>query len=487
MNNRFDSIIKQRNRERLEKTREYYSRPEHQKELSQEYWKVLSEALADTEHDLIVYAPQYFIILPACKDAITHQIYNGQDLDDLFYFFDPDYVLDMMEPVPPPGGTLPDLSDYKPFEATSSFLIPLYAKYKAMTAAGMDTATNFQTELLDQQIELEFQKEKNADYTLDMLICNAAVNHQDDIQGSLLYKIIVDALAALEKRSADSITVKRADKLEYPLDKINNKVWRLLEEDTQGQLTFAMEKKGSRKPINLVYSIDFGELEGKAFQLSKRLTAFDKRCYIAIASLYNAGNTEAISLRQIHYCMGNDRSPSPAQMQRLRNSIEKMAAARVTIVNPDDYKKYGSFNVRGRYLLAANTDGTYNIQGALTKGGISLLEEPILMQFAKKRNQLTTVPLKLLQSPINKTDTNLAIDDYLIERIRRAKRTGSKSTKILFSSLCESLSITEKKPQRILNTVGRYLDYYISCGEIAGYKIADKDNSITIKLKDQGN
>lgn len=484
MNNRFDSIIKQRNRERLEKTREYYSRPEHQNELSPANWKAFSEALADTEHDLIVYAPQYHILLPEYKKAIQEPIYQGIDLDDLFYFFDPDYVLDNMDHLPMLNSTQ---KNYDPSELVKPFLIPLYAKYKAMTAAGMDTATNFQTELLDQQIELEFQKEKNADYTLDMLICNAAVNHQDDIQGSLLYKIIVDALAALEKRSADSITVKRADKLEYPLDKINNKVWRLLEEDTQGQLTFAMEKKGSRKPINLVYSIDFGELEGKAFQLSKRLTAFDKRCYIAIASLYNAGNTEAISLRQIHYCMGNDRSPSPAQMQRLRNSIEKMAAARVTIVNPDDYKKYGSFNVRGRYLLAANTDGTYNIQGALTKGGISLLEEPILMQFAKKRNQLTTVPLKLLQSPINKTDTNLAIDDYLIERIRRAKRTGSKSTKILFSSLCESLSITEKKPQRILNTVGRYLDYYISCGEIAGYKIADKDNSITIKLKDQDN
>ena len=42
MNNRFDSIIKQRNRERLEKTREYYSRPEHQNELSPANWKAFS-------------------------------------------------------------------------------------------------------------------------------------------------------------------------------------------------------------------------------------------------------------------------------------------------------------------------------------------------------------------------------------------------------------------------------------------------------------
>ena len=479
-NKRFDEIIRQRNRDRLEKTREYYSLPEHQKELSPSYWQALSEALADQEHDLIVYAPQYYIFLPECKNEIQHPIFEGQDLDDLFYFFDPDYVLDCMEEVPE---AIRGIDHHDPEELVRPFLTKLFAKYKAMTAAGMTTATDFQTELLDRQIEAELQREKYNGQTLDYLVTIARYD-QEDIRETLLYKVIEAALLTIEKSAAETATVKRADKVEYPLDKINNKVWRLLEEDTQGQLTFAMEKKGSRKPINLVYSIDFEELEGKAFQLSKRLTSFDKRCYIAIASLYNAGNTDVISLTQIHYCMGNKNQPSPAQMQRLRNSIEKMAAARVTIVNPDDYKKYGSFTVRGRYLLAANTDGTYNIQGALTKGGISLLEEPILMQFAKKRDQLTTVPLKLLQSPINKTDTNLAIDDYLIERIRRAKRAGSKNTKILFPSLCESLNITEKKPHRILSTVGRYLDYYASCGEITGYKISDKDNSISIRLKD---
>ena len=478
---RFDKIIKQRNHEMLLKTIEYYRSSEHQKELSIEHWKALKETLEmsvkDPEHELIVYAPQYFILLPEYVKAIQKPIFQGLEVDDLFYFFDVDYVLDTMDDIPTPQ------PQQAPDEIVKYALMPLYAKYMAMTAAGMTTATDFDTPALDQQIKKELQRDKYNGLFLTDLI-NLANNEPADIKETLLYKAVEAALLAIEKSGAETSTVKRTDKVEYPLDKINNKVWRLLEEDTQGQLTFAMEKKGSRKPISLVYSIDFEELEGKAFQLSKRLTSFDKRCYIAIASLYNAGNTDVISLTQIHYCMGNKNPPSPAQMQRLRTSIEKMAAARVTIVNPDDYKKYGSFTVRGRYLLAANTDGTYNIQGALTKGGISLLEEPILMQFAKKRDQLTTVPLKLLQSPINKTDTNLAIDDYLIERIRRAKRTGSKNTKILFPSLCESLNITEKKPHRILSTVGRYLDYYASCGEITGYKISDKDNSISIRLKD---
>lgn len=193
MNNRFDSIIKQRNRERLEKTREYYSRPEHQNELSPANWKAFSEALADTEHDLIVYAPQYHILLPEYKKAIQEPIFQGIDLDDLFYFFDPDYVLDNMDHLPMLNSTQ---KSYDPAELVKPFLLPLFFRYKVLTAAGMTTATDFQTELLDQQIEEELTRKQYNGKSLAELINEVSLS-DSDIEDTALYKAISKAFTTL--------------------------------------------------------------------------------------------------------------------------------------------------------------------------------------------------------------------------------------------------------------------------------------------------
>ena len=93
------------------------------------------------------------------------------------------------------------------------------------------------------------------------------------------------------------------------------------------------------------------------------------------------------------------------------------------------------------------------------------------MTFAKQRKQITTITVKVLQSPISKTDANLLIDDYLIERIGRAKRSGQ-SCKILYETLYEHAQITTKMQRtRAPEKIKTYLEHYKACGMIAGYKM----------------
>lgn len=331
-------------------------------------------------------------------------------------------------------------------------------------------------ERLRPYLEEELEKPQYAGRTLDDLLANEYKDENGDIlEGSLLDQAIAAAKAAQIASKPQTTTIKRAELLEMPLDKVNATIWNLLEKDTGRQLAFAMEKRGSNKEITLLYSIDFDETLREGIQITKKLLPFDKRVYIAVNALFNAGNN-IITLTQIYYAMGYKGKPGTKDLQKIQASIIKMQGAQISVDNAQEaatYKKYGKFVYKGS-LLPLEAAEHYSVNGALTDAAIHIFREPPLISFAKQRNQITTVEIKLLQSPINKTDNNLLIDDYLIERISRMKNShGKSSNKILFNTIFDNARITAaKQKQRSKATIKRYLDHYKQCGFIKDYKEA---------------
>lgn len=282
------------------------------------------------------------------------------------------------------------------------------------------------------------------------------------------------AITAARRAQAPSATAKKADIVEYPLDKPSSKIWNMLQETTGKQLKLAINtaKAGSDKKINVYYQIDFDELEKNGIKVTKKLLPFDKRVYIAVAALYNAGNAY-ITLTQIYYAMGNTGKPSKNQLEKISESVTKMQGANILIDNTQESEAYNylRFQYKGYLLPIEITTATIN--GQLAESAIRILREPPMMTFAKQRKQITTITVKVLQSPISKTDANLLIDDYLIERIGRAKRAGQ-SCKILYSTLYENAQITTtKQRQRAPEKIQTYLDHYKACGMIDDYKMLD--------------
>lgn len=268
--------------------------------------------------------------------------------------------------------------------------------------------------------------------------------------------------------------IKRADLIEYPLDKINGTIWRLLEADAGGQLAIKAEKTGSKKQVNIIYSIDFDSL-GKDVTITKRLTTFDKRVYIAISALYNAGNN-VITLSQIYYAMGYTGKPGKSDLTKINDAISKMAGAKVYVNNADETVhgyKYAKFIYDGSLLPLERFAAVVN--GKLADAAIHIFREPPVITFAKQRGQITTIEAKLLQSPMSKTVSNLQIDDYLIERIckaQRNKKTGS--AKILYATVYSHAGITTKKQkQRAPEKIERYLEHYKKCGKITRYVMGE--------------
>lgn len=268
------------------------------------------------------------------------------------------------------------------------------------------------------------------------------------------------------------VTARRADIVEYPLDKVNSNIWNLLQDTTGRQLRLKLDtaKAGSEKNINIYYSIDFDELENSGIKITKKLLPYDKRVYIAISALYNAGNSY-ITLTQIYYAMGNTGKPSTNQLEKINESVTKMRGANIFIDNIQESEAYNYLRFKHTgYLLPAEIT-TATINGQLAESAIHILREPPVMTFAKQRKQITTITVKVLQSPISKTDANLLIDDYLIERIAKAKRSGQ-SCKILYDTLYDHAQITTyKQKARAPEKIKTYLDHYAACGMIAAYKM----------------
>ena len=257
------------------------------------------------------------------------------------------------------------------------------------------------------------------------------------------------------------IIAKQAEKLLYPLDKPNSKIWNMLSEaDASGQMRMQF-KTGKTKDVVVFYSINFDELD-PALKISKKLTPYDKRVYIAAAALFNAGN-DVITATQIFRQMGNSTQPAPDQIQKIWDSLTKMRAAVIQLDNQKEtetIKKYGVFKYDGQLLPFERISAYINNQ--LTDAAIHLFREPPLVSFARQRNQVTTITRKLLESPISKTDANLQLEDYLLERIGHMQKPNSTTPKkILYSTIYENCGIeTRLQKNRAPEKIKRYLEWY---------------------------
>jgi len=292
------------------------------------------------------------------------------------------------------------------------------------------------------------------------------------------------ASAVAQKRPAlgfgNRHTAKTADRLVYPLDKINSKVWGLLESaDKDGQISFDVltGKRGkAQKDVLVMFSINFEECK-----ISKKLTQYDKRVYVACDALYKAGN-EYCTPSQIYRMLGNNSSPSIRERKRINDSITKMGDAKIFVDNARERAagyNYPDFVYDGKLLPFERVTGYVN--NVYSDSLIHFFRRPPLGQYAEDRKQVTTISRALLESPISKTEKNLAIEDYLIDRIGHMKRPGRTERKILLRTLYDSCGISEKKDrQRTREKVKILLEHYKNCKWIKDFTLDGTAAQITV-------
>lgn len=262
---------------------------------------------------------------------------------------------------------------------------------------------------------------------------------------------------------------KRPLKFRYPLDKLNNNVWRLTEGHIGREIKLHMEKSGSQREALVTYCISFDSLEN--ISISKALTPYDKRVYIAVGALLDAGNSE-ISYSQIYRAMGNNGNAGNSDLKRIENSLAKMRCARILVNNESEastLKNRERFTYDGSLLPYEAVKVTIN--GKLVDAAVKPLREPPLLSFARERKQITVIPLDVLSMPVSKTDQTLLIQDYLIDRVAKAKN-GKGQSKILYNTVFEAADIKDtKQRQRAKAKITKIFEHFKRTEWIADFSI----------------
>lgn len=281
-----------------------------------------------------------------------------------------------------------------------------------------------------------------------------------------------DVVLAVEKYALSGgvtrINVRALEDAYLVLDKLNSKVWSLTESDTGEEIKIKVEKHGSKKKLNIIYSIDFDNLTGVS--ISKNLTPFDKSLYCRCADLYRAGY-EKFTLKQLYNAMGHAGVPGANDKRRISNSLKKMSTARVQVDNTQEAVEYNydKFVYWGSLLPSEGCEVIAN--GKLAETAVHLLTEPPLVRFARQRGQITTIKAELLSMPLSSTDENIQLQDYLLIRIAKA-RSGSMPRKILYSTIYDELK-TKRDRKRVRDKIETLMSFFVQKGHITGYKMTD--------------
>ena len=281
-----------------------------------------------------------------------------------------------------------------------------------------------------------------------------------------------------EEPQPPKISTSKLSDILYPIDKVNSELWNCFSIGENTPLKAESDKDSRKgKQANIYVMLDFNELDG--VKISRPLTSFDKRVFIAISNKREAGQ-EILTFSQIYEAMGGISRPDKSIRDRIIESIETMSRAIVSIDTTEENKIYPRLDkiVWESQLLHIEKVKGYS-RGQITDYAIRIIETPKLYLFAKQRNQITSAPLELFESPISKTEANLSLEDYIFPRIARMRNSTKVSRTILIETVCQKCNITTKKQrQRLPRKIEKYLKHYVSVGWIKSYKLTDKSIEI---------
>jgi len=291
------------------------------------------------------------------------------------------------------------------------------------------------------------------------------------------------------KHEIISVSATVPEFIHYPVDKVNQNLFRYLE---NGTYSMNVEKAGSSDNLETIVTLDFEELEQNPVLTFRRLTPFDKRVYVAAGALQQAKN-EYISATQIYKQMGGKRKSNPTakDVEKIVESCTKMMGIRLSIDNQEEaakYPKYKEFRRGLFYLFPVEIVENVSINGRTTDFCLHFLKDELpLFTFARLRKQITEYTPEQWSLPFSMTDGHILLDEYFRNRTARMRRDKARSKnhsyngKMLYSTIYENCGIDNKvKRTRAIEKIRKLLNHYKATGIIIDYQEGKDGIRITV-------
>ena len=341
---------------------------------------------------------------------------------------------------------------------------------------------------LSEFIEKEILKPEYGGKSIEDLY-RAGHNEADEvIRGSLWEKAENAARLALEQAEQENKIERqqsrRPKRLAIPTDKFNTQVmiadWLGQEKELDGQIGMfpvKMEADNYPKELTLYYIIDY---PAELAEAERKLTPTDRRVYNATYWLQQTNGNDMTFNQLAKQIFGE--KPTKTQLERLKKSVDKMRLIGITWDNREEAAAYhtdGQYITYKGYLYPVEIIEQRKIfNGQMVDAYIRALKPLPLLEFAKERRQVATIPANILQTRLSMTDLNIALQDYLIKRIEQDKskrnRTDNpspKPLKILYDTLYKSIGANTRQKQRTsLKNLYIYLEELKQKGYIKAFK-----------------
>lgn len=245
-------------------------------------------------------------------------------------------------------------------------------------------------------------------------------------------------------------------------------------EDERGGLEIRVAKK-KQEDITVYTQLSLPIIEdGAPLQFPKVLTVYDKNVFLGICSSYEDQQRRGaypigMTDKQIYQAMtGTTGDPSKAALNKVRASVKRLRACFITLDYSKQAQLYGLDGINTYYhdYNMVYAEGGHIETGGKIVEGYVILHEPILLSYAKAVKQIATIEQKYLLVPINNTDNNIAIKNYLLEYISglKNKKTGL-SPVLAFNTIYEHSGLkpedlTKTQRNRLKQTVLKCLEYW---------------------------
>ena len=279
-----------------------------------------------------------------------------------------------------------------------------------------------------------------------------------------------------------------------PVNKLQKNIPTIAEfEDAEATITVIPENK-KRDAITTRIELSFDAPNMQITGRSKP-TAFDLAIQNGIISLIVSGNeviTPAMAYRATTG-MTETQYISPQQVAAATKSIEKQRSTRIKIDATEEAKAYNKelqeFTFDG-FLIAADR-ATVTLNGAKHTAYIfghdrsGKVQPPILYRYAQISQQIQNVPAEALRLPINNTERNIVLRDYLLREIGAMRNAKAKRRpEITYNGIYDHLGIDQEsssakvETKRTRDAAEKILSHWKRTGYIKDFSTYKKGRAI---------
>ena len=217
-----------------------------------------------------------------------------------------------------------------------------------------------------------------------------------------------------------------------------------------------------------------------------RLDAFDWAVHDAINSIYHNG-CNIMSIPMIIRTMsGNPHlKPSEKQMERVLTIVKRLLSTGIDIVYDEEADAYlfvdegDGWHYYGTLISGEMT--TAIINGKMVDSCLYLHREPILATLARKKKQISTIDMRMLNTPISMNEENIVLRNYLLSRIEQCRHNKQQeqlsNRTIVLEAIYKTFYVSQHeytRKSRIREKIEKLLMYWTAEKYIFDYTITDK-------------